>query len=123
MAGLQAPLSTLRLAPRDALRMTRASAVCHSFTVKDFTFYSLLISWRTSMLKFPFSEVTLFVLRRKMKNNVIDSKNDPAQAPNSQVGRYLQVCGSAAAVLVSETRNVGPNRSESEGMGSNATLL
>jgi hypothetical protein len=36
MAGLQIPLSMLRLAPRDALRMTRASLVCYSFTVENF---------------------------------------------------------------------------------------
>jgi len=39
MAGLQVPLSTLRLAPRDALRMTRGQSG-YSFTVGDF--HSLL---------------------------------------------------------------------------------
>jgi hypothetical protein len=35
MAGLQAPLSTLRRAPRDALRLGD-SVACYSFTVEDF---------------------------------------------------------------------------------------
>jgi hypothetical protein len=59
MAGLQAPLSTLRLAPHDALRMTRGqSGLLIPFLLETFTLYSLSISQRTSVQFFTNGGVT-----------------------------------------------------------------
>jgi hypothetical protein len=66
MAGLQAPLSMLRHAPRDALRMTRGPVWCAiPFPVRDFSGpYSLPISRRTNVRKFPFPEPTRRTARK-----------------------------------------------------------
>src|ERR1700737_1650910 len=59
MAGLQAPLSTLRLAPRDALRMTRGQRGLLFLYFWGFSPFSLcVISRRTSVQFFPFGVVT-----------------------------------------------------------------
>jgi hypothetical protein len=56
VAGLQTPLSTLRRAPHDAQRLTRASVVCYSFTAQDFhPLTPCQSSRRTNVLKCPFS--------------------------------------------------------------------
>jgi hypothetical protein len=52
MAGLQAPLSTLRLAPRDALRMTRGQSGAIPSLFGTFTFCSLSVSRRTPVSDF-----------------------------------------------------------------------
>jgi len=74
MAGLQAPLSTLRPAPRGALRMTQGQSGLLFFhcqrlslfalrrspgalLLETFTLYSLSISRRTSVLYFPIFRV------------------------------------------------------------------
>jgi hypothetical protein len=59
MAGLQAPLLTLRLASRDALRMTRGQSgllFLYCCGLSPFTLWA--VSRRTSVRKFPFPELT-----------------------------------------------------------------
>src|ERR1700745_793893 len=59
MTGLQAPLSTLRLAPRDALRMTRGqSGLLTPLLLMTFTFTLCAVSRRTRVLYFPFRQTT-----------------------------------------------------------------
>jgi hypothetical protein len=70
MAGLQAPLSTLRRAPRDALRMTRGQfGLLLLFLLETSTLCSLPISRRTSVRFFPFREVKRYCLCRILANN------------------------------------------------------
>ena len=59
MAGLQAPLSTLRLAPRDVLRMTRGqSGLLFLYCCGLSPFTLCAVSRRTNVLSIPFREMT-----------------------------------------------------------------
>ena len=68
MAGLQAPLSTLGLAPRDALCMTSGPAwFAIPFPLETFTLYNVPISRRASVRKLPLSWGDARSFRRKSR--------------------------------------------------------